>query len=260
MATCGRFCGSASMHLCLAFQKLRKGRIMKSTILSVTSRSQGRHVSRAFTLIELLVVIAIISLLVSVLLPSLQKARDAAKTVLCLSNLRNTYVGFVMYAQENGEFVVPVSRGVSGARYTQPWISVLLPYLDDSYEIYRCPSDEKFEWQPGGIDASGIGYPWTTSYGYNAWHVGWHWASNSNPTEYCSQRYKLEQITQPENTMLFADTSGKHRSYTFRLFIPKFSYYIDPRHGERAGMIFLNGATEAWDCPAQILLGHTGLR
>jgi len=58
---------------------------------------------RGFTLIELLVVIAIISLLVSMLLPSLQQARDAAKRVLCLGNLRAMGVGLSVYANGNDD-------------------------------------------------------------------------------------------------------------------------------------------------------------
>ena len=58
----------------------------------------NRH--HGFTLIELLVVIAIISLLVSILLPSLTKARDLAKRVACMSNLKNIGLGMAMYRED----------------------------------------------------------------------------------------------------------------------------------------------------------------
>src|SRR6267142_2081886 len=80
---------------------------------------QSSHPNRhAFTLVELLVVIGIIALLIAILLPALNKARDQAYTVKCLANLRQIGQAAVMYSQDNKDQTLPAGyRDLGGGPY-----------------------------------------------------------------------------------------------------------------------------------------------
>ena len=116
----------------------------------------------AFTLVELLVVIGIIAVLVSILLPSLNRAREQAKRAKCLNNLRQIGMAFVMYNNENKGWYPFHADG--NAKYAEDWIhwqqirnikdSAVYRYLGTADpSIFRCPSDDpgnrpRVLWEP----------------------------------------------------------------------------------------------------------------
>lgn len=91
---------------------------------------------KAFTLIELLVVIAIISILATILLPSLQQAREMARTASCMSNLRATSLAFGYYQQDERD-CFPLCNPTTS--YTNRWWQQsLLPYVDGNPAAMKC--------------------------------------------------------------------------------------------------------------------------
>lgn len=177
----------------------------------------GRRLS-AFTLIEMLVVIGIVTMLVSILLPSLSSAREQARGVVCRSNIRQILLANEYYRQEYrgvyclgaSDFLANLHRWHGGRDHpSQPFDSTrgpLVPYLGPEGLIRHCPRfpAKQIAIETGGFERGNGGY------GYNNDFVG------VQVTEYPSGAYVVSndragalasRIQRPPETIMFTDAA-----------------------------------------------------
>lgn len=91
-----------------------------------------RRPARGFTLVELLVVVAVVTLLISILLPSMARAREAAKGVVCANNIRQLITGGNLWLSESTRDRSPAHRG---------WATFVYKVMSGQGEPFTCPSD-----------------------------------------------------------------------------------------------------------------------
>jgi prepilin-type N-terminal cleavage/methylation domain-containing protein len=138
----------------------------------------------AFTLVELLVVISIIALLLAILMPSLQKAREQGRKVVCMSNLKQLSLGLLTYASDYkskwpSKFSVPATDPLAGKngmpiKYYSSWqlwldnpgnpndwqsrlrpsfLNLLTPSYISNYKVYYCPGSVRSQYYKSPKDS-----------------------------------------------------------------------------------------------------------
>jgi prepilin-type N-terminal cleavage/methylation domain-containing protein len=198
----------------------------------------------AFTLIELLVTMAVIAILSAMLVPVLARAKDKAKSIQCVSNLRQWGLALQMYADDNDDFLPRRGQGVQVlALITRgsDWFNALPSYFKQpSYSqmvadgrkpqpgdrnVFICPDAKVPE----------TTYSWATNflaYGMNMNLSTWNLPL---PT-------KLGQVVHPESVVALADAPGLYAS----TYPSKQAYSAIARHAWRVNLLFLGGSVQSF--------------
>ena len=204
-----------------------------------------------FTLIELLVVIAIIALLVSILMPSLRRARELAKISVCMSNLKTLALAWRLYAEENDGRLADSDTASPCAWITEesPEENAIrngaLWAYTGSLDNYHCPADRsEFTCAKKHL----------CSYGANDYFGEYGiWRSN------CRHIWRLGDIRTPGDTFVFIDEED-FRDRNWGSFAPPLT--TDPAYyafGDHQGTWHLDGTclsfadthSEYWKCQDQ---------
>lgn len=182
-------------------------------------KAPTRH--HGFTLVELLVVVAIVALLVTMLVPSLQRARALARSAVCRSQLDSLVTANQTYAAEHKGLYVPAASDIfwGAAGNLHRWHGVrqnltspfdpakgpLAPYVGFEGRVKQCPAFTDFRDEAGAVayEAGSGGYGYSDIYvGSQFWAYGFY---HNSPGQRLGA--PMGKVTRPAETVMFTDAA-----------------------------------------------------
>lgn len=193
--------------------------------------------TRGFTLIELLVVIAIISLLASILLPSLSRAKGLAKRVSCASNMKQLGLAFVLYTNDCKTWF-PQVRESGCYPLRGVWADKLYNGYTENAKVFYCPSVADRIYTP---NVAGGAY--SLAYGME-WYVGGGSGIGSG--------HKVTDMIRPTDTVLVGENDSFGHGYGVHKVgwpgpsIHDWGWPDDNRHNGVSNILFVDSHVEPY--------------
>ena len=132
-------------------------------VMKITKQRRPANAKAAFTLIELLVVIAIIGILAAMLLPSLARAKETARRIYCLNNLRQLGIALKIYVDDFHDTYPPRSEA-------NRWPTLLYNKYGKNVKVLLCPTDLLLPTPPGTLSGVTVADNAPRSYIINGWN------------------------------------------------------------------------------------------
>lgn len=234
--------------------------------------------SDAFTLVELLVVISVVAVLIALLLPALGNARDAARTVACMNNLRQTGVAYAVYGNDHqgiiphggNRFPTGLSSYMQGrifnihannskARNIQEHVVYCPAYTESPAKTgnvhHPWMSRGKFPSPTSSVNPGGGGLSWGIySYRHSDWLNPNAWQNAHGQAVQSHERapVTIDKIRNTSLQILVSESWNKHGFFSWQ------EMYFNPRHGDAGVAIQADGHVKKhrWDDPDHGFAGH----
>ncbi len=203
----------------------------------------------AFTLIELLVVIAVIAILMAILMPALNRAREQGQRAVCLSGIKQLQLAWILYADDTDDKLVSSEAGGNyESQFGPAWVGctwgdyhteggvqmaeddqrkaiqsgALYPYAE-SLDLYKCPSGYRGELLTYGMMIS----------------------SNGRSVDGSPQFKRRLKIPQPSQRLIFIDEGvASSDAYATKYMTPAWWDQPSTRHGDGTNFAFADGHSE----------------